>query len=181
MKSLTDQLKQAYEALAFANLGERSGQSAMLDALNGEHAMSPPPVSMAPASRWIALGVGDHLPPPLMAYAIGACRRMGADLLLITRDANTVRFLLDPYLDELADIRCETEAVAGRSEVLRMLARRSGVLFAVSGTADDPVASLIDGRRGLLSGKSPGPVVVVSPEPRKKVPANRRAHLAAAH
>jgi len=181
MKSLTDQLKQAYEALAFANLGERSGQSAMLDALYGEHAMSQLPTDVVPASRWIALGVGDHLPPPLMAYAIGACRRMGADLLLITRDANAARFLLDPYQDELAGIRCETEEVAGRGDVLRMLSRRSGVLFAVSGTADDPVAGLVDGRRSLLSGKSPVPVVVVSPEPRKQVPANRRARLAAAH
>jgi hypothetical protein len=177
MTSLAKQFKQAYDALSYANLGERSGRSEMLAAL-GDTAAPRQPTAVAP--RWIALGIGEYLPPAMMAYAIGACRRMDANLLLIAHAPATVRVLLDPYRTDLSGIRCETETVAGRSDVLNVLSRRSGVLFAVSGTADNPVASLIGGRRGLLSGKSPVPVVVVSEEPRATATASR-PRLAAAH
>ena len=173
MKHLTDQIKQAIEAMAFADLGERSGRTAMHEALYGKSAVATPPESAPRSRRMIALGVGDHLPPSVMAYVIGACRRMGADLMLITHDAMAVRRMLDPYLGELAGIRCETAELAGRTRgaVLQVLTRRSEILFAVSGTPDDPVASLVGGRRGLLAGKSPVPVVVVSPETRTSHPA----------
>lgn len=177
MATLAKQLKQAYDALAYANLGERSGRSEMLAAL-GDTALTPRPAAVAP--RWIALGVGEFLPPAVMSYAIGACRRMEADLLLIAHDPAAVRVLLDPYLDELGGIRCETEEVASRADVLNVLARRSGVLFAVSGQSGDPVAGLIGGRRGLLSGKSPVPVVVVSDVPHTPA-APSRHRLATAH
>lgn len=168
MKRLTDQIKQAIEAMAFADLGERSGRAAMHEALYGKPAATAEPAAAPRSHRMIALGVGDHLPPSVMTYVIGACRRMGADLLLIAQDAMAVRYMLDPYLPELAGIRCETAELPGRTRgaVLQVLSRRSEILFAVSGTPDDPVASLVSGRRGLLAGKSPVPVVVVSPEKR---------------
>lgn len=181
MKRLTDQLKQAIEAMAFADIGERTGRAAMHEALYGKSPMATPPA--AAPRRMIALGVGNHLPPTVMAYVIGACRRMGADLMLITHDATAARYMLDPYLRELDGIRCETAELAHRTRgaVLQVLSRRSEILFAVSGTPDDPVAGLVSGRRGLLSRKSPVPVVVVSPEPRATPATPAAPLLAAAH
>ncbi|HNQ05212.1 MAG TPA: hypothetical protein PKH69_11445 [Thiobacillaceae bacterium] len=183
MKHLTEQLKQAMAALAFADLGERSGRAAMHAALYGKPATHTRADDAPCTRRMIALGVGDHLPPAVMAYVIGACRRMGADLLLITHDAMAVRYMLDPYLPDLAGIRCETAELKrhARSAVLGLLSRRTEVLFAVSATPEDPVASLLGGRRGLPAGKSPVPVVVVGPTPDAGRNASATPQLASAH
>jgi hypothetical protein len=78
-----------------------------------------------------------------------------------------LRALLAEYLPALNGITCEAETLgtANRRAVLRVLQSRSSVLFAVTGTADDPVRSLVHGRRGLLDSATPVPVVVVGETP----------------
>lgn len=160
MKRLADQIKQALSALARADEGEVSGRYRM------EAALNPAPASPRPASsphRLVALGVGRTLPTEVMDYVIGVCRRMQANLLLLSTDPEGLRHLLAPHLPALQGISCEAEPLDGASRrtVMAVLARRSGVLFAVSGTTDDPVRCLVDGKRGLLSRDTPVPVVVV--------------------
>jgi hypothetical protein len=165
MNRIADQIKQALSALAQADAGEISGRYRMEQALNPQPIQSPVPD--APRHRFIALGLGDSLPPQVMEYVLGACRRMNADLLLVARDAQAAAYLIDPWLPQLGGIHCEVEELpdASRGAVIRVLARRSGVLFAVSGGPDSPVARLVNGRRGLLAGKSPVPVVLVTDHP----------------
>jgi hypothetical protein len=163
MKKLTDQIKQALNGLAYADIGERIGRREKLAALFPDDA--PPDRISAPAAsrKWIALGVGDTLPPHVMAYVIGACRRMQADLLLLSTDAMQVRTLLADYLPDLRGIECRTEELASASatNVVHALELHRGVLFAVSGADNDPLHPLLRVRRGL---RSPVPVVLVSPK-----------------
>lgn len=175
MNRLVDQIKQAFDALAFADIGERVGRRAMYEALCPDHAQdqaSTPacPTPTASSRRLIALGVGEFLAPAVMTYAIGACHRMNAELLFLTLNATRLREQITPYRDELGTIGCEAEELpdTARRTLLGVLAKRSNVLFAVSGGQDDPVSVLVRGKRGLLDGRTPVPVVVVSPEPRKK-------------
>ncbi|MBI5330440.1 MAG: hypothetical protein HZB71_07495 [Betaproteobacteria bacterium] len=179
MTTLTEQLKQALDALAFADLGERIGRREKHAALF--------PVSASPSSRtpcrlkndqtptgggsgdfpesipqrWIALGVGDALSAPVMRYVIGACRRMQAGLLLLSVDALRVRTLLTDYLPALQGIECRTEELSGSapSAVQQALHLHRGVLFAVTGEENNPLRSLLSGRRAA---RPPVPVVVVS-------------------
>jgi len=163
MKKLTDQIKQALNGLAYADIGERIGRREKYAALIPDDA-PPDRISAPTASRkWIALGVGDSLPPHVMSYVIGACRRMQADLLLLSTDAMRVRTLLADYLPDLHNIGCQTEELASASaaSVVQVLDRHRGVLFAVSGADNDPVHPLLRARRGP---RSPVPVVLVSPK-----------------
>lgn len=161
MKRLADQIKQALSALAQADAGEVSGRYRMKAALNPPATPAAPPA--ASPRKLVALGVGATLPAPVVEYVVGVCRRMQADLLLLTTDPTGLRALLAEHLHALNGIACEAEELgtANRRAVLRVLQRRSSVLFAVSGTADDPVRSLVRGRRGLLDNDTPVPVVVV--------------------
>ncbi len=164
MKKLADQIKQAFNSLTFADIGERIGRREKYAALFPDD-VSPDRISApaTPAGKWIALGVGDTLPPHVMSYVIGACRRMQADLLLISADAMQVRTLLADYLPELHGIGCQTEELASASaaSVVQALDRHRGVLFAVSGADNDPLRPLLRTRRGV---RSPVPVVLVSPK-----------------
>jgi len=164
MKKLTDQIKQALDGLAYADIGERIGHREQYAALFPDD-VSPDRINApaTPAGKWIALGVGDTLPPHVMAYVIGACRRMQADLLLLSTNATQVRTLLADYLPDLHGIGCQTEELASASaaSVVQALDRHRGVLFAVSGADNDPVHPLLRARRGR---RSPVPVVLVSPK-----------------
>ena len=123
----------------------------------------------AASHKWIALGVGDILAPQVMAYVIGACRRMEADLLLLAVDGSRVRQLLAEYLPDLQGIECRIEELSNRSAAaaVQALDRQHGVLFAVSGSEDDPLHPLLRARRGL---RSPVPVVLVTPKPPDDLP-----------
>lgn len=158
MKRLADPIKQALEALASADLGERAGRWAMHEALFPDDLSTMGPAG-APR-RLIALGVGETLPGAVMGYAIGACRRMQAGLLFLSTDPLRVRELLRWHLPELQGIECLTEALAGTSAgaVLQALNRHGGVLFAVTGAEDDPLRVLLRGKRGH---RAPVPVVIV--------------------
>jgi len=158
MKKLADQIKQALDGLAYADIGERVGRREKYAALFPDDVSPERITAPAPSRKWIALGVGDTLPPHVMAYVIGACRRMQADLLLISADATQVRTLLADYLPELRGIVCQTEELAS---VAQALDRHRGVLFAVSGADNDPLRPLLRARRGV---RSPVPVVLVSPK-----------------
>lgn len=163
MKRIADQIKQALSAMAMADVGEVSGRYRMEEVLNSSAAQAPTPAPGQPR-RLIALGVGASLPAAVMDYVTGVCRRMQADLLLLTTDATGLRALLAEHLPALQGIACEAEELgaANRRAVLKVLERRSGVLFAVSGSPDDPVHCLVEGRRGLLARETPVPVVVVN-------------------
>lgn len=174
MTTLVDQLKQALSALAYADIGERIGRREKHAALFPElsaSAASPNPATGS-SRKWIALGVGDSLPPHVMAYVIGACRRMQANLLLLSCDAMQVRALLADYLPELQGIACETEELSSASgaAVVAALNLHHGLLFAVSGAENDPLRQLLRPRRGL---RSPVPVVLVTPKPPLATPASR--------
>lgn len=175
MKRLADQIKQALSALAQADAGELSGRYRMEAALNPAKNAAVAPL-VAAQRKLIALGVGASLPAPVMEYVIGVCRRMQADLLLLTSDPVGLRALLAEYLPALGGINCEAEELGGASRraVLRVLQRRSNVLFAVSGTQDDPVRSLVRGRRGLFDNSTPVPVVVVGEQPSSEKTASRK-------
>jgi hypothetical protein len=163
MTTLTEQFKQALNGLAFADIGERVGYRDKYAALYPDSTSAAPARTPAAARKWIALGVGASLPWYVMSYVIGACRRMQADLLLISDDAMRVRVLLAEYLPELEGITCQTEEVANSAavSVVQALDLHRGVLFAVSGTDDDPLHPLLRARRGV---RSPVPVVLVSPK-----------------
>lgn len=181
MKRLADQIKQALSALAQADAGEVSGRYRMEAALNPSPSISSTtPAATPPAAstrKLVALGVGATLPAPVVEYVIGVCRRMQADLLLLTTDPAGLRALLAEHLPALNGIACEAEELgaANRRAVLRVLQRRSSVLFAVSGTADDPVRSLVRGRRGLFDNTTPVPVVVVGEQAAAEKSRDRKA------
>lgn len=164
MKTLTQQLKQALSALAMADSGERAGTRAINAALNPGMAQAATPPLAAPSRKWIALGVGDSLPAPVMTYVIGACQRMQAGLLLFSDDARRVRTLLADYLPALRGIECMTEELEGNTAaaVLRAMNLHRGLLFAVSGTKDDPLRPFLRGRRAA---RTPVPIVLVSEKP----------------
>lgn len=165
-QKLVEQIKQALNALSYADIGERVGRREKHAALFPEH--TPNAVAPNPAHgmtrQWIALGVGDSLPAHVMAYVIGACRRMQANLLLISRDALQVRALLNEYLPDLQGITCQTEALSSSASasVVAALNLHSGLLFAVSSAEHDPLRPLLRPRRGP---RSPVPIVLVTPKP----------------
>lgn len=162
MKKLADQMKQALSALAMADVGEVSGRYRMEAALNPSPTPTVP-VSTGKPHKLVALGVGSALPAAVVDYVVGVCRRMQADLLMLTTDATRLRELLAEHLPSLEGIHCQAEELANcnRRGVVKVLERRSGVIFAVSGAPDDPIRCLVDGRRGLLARATPVPVVVV--------------------
>lgn len=158
MTTLNEQFHRAIGALAFAGLGERVGRREKHAALF-PGGLSPRPVSPpGAASRWIALDVGETLSAPVLAYVIGACRRMQAGLLLLSVDALHVRELLAEHLAELRGIECRTEELSNASStaVLRALNLHRGVLFAVTGAEDSLLRPLL--RKRL----APVPIVMVS-------------------
>ncbi len=173
MASLTDQIKQAFQALGRANGGEVSGRYRM------EAALRPGPDAPGPSHpgqqgrRLIALGVGATLPTPVLNYAARACHRLQADLLLLTTDPLGLHEQLSQHRTLLEGIVRGAEGLSAvnRRTVLRALARHSRLLFAISGTPDDPVRCLVAGKRSLFAGPSPVPVVLVgnpgcpSPDP----------------
>ena len=163
MKSLAKQFKQAIEALSYADIGERVGRRERHAALYPSDAPAAPRDVM-PSRKWIALGVGGSLPAPVMAYVIGACQRMQADLLLIGEDGMRVRALLAEHLPDLRGIECRSEEVAGGStaSVLRVMNLYRGLLFAVSGGEDDPLRPFLRGRRAA---RTPVPLVLVGEKP----------------
>ena len=151
-------------ALSFADIGELSGRRAMHAALNPNQVPVPVPNAVPnpqTSQKWIALGVGATLPTHVMVYVIGACRRMQANLLLVSRDPMQVCELLADYLPELDGIYCETEALTkdGTASVITALNLHHGLLFAISGTEDDPLRPLLRARRGQ---RSPVPIVLVT-------------------
>jgi len=179
MNTLAKQLKQAFNALAYADIGERVGRREKFAALypaDAQSVTSPTPLSIHPARKWIALGVGDSLPAPVMSYVISACQRMQANLLLIGDDAMRVRALLAEYLPNLRGIDCLTEevAIASTSSVLRAMNLHRGLLFAVSGTEDDPLRPFLSKPRAP---RTPVPIVLVS-EKTPTASAQSTAHFA---
>ncbi|MBS1189539.1 MAG: hypothetical protein H6R10_1331 [Rhodocyclaceae bacterium] len=178
MKRLLDHIKQSLEAMAIADLGERSGRRAMHKSLfpggiGGQETAAPPggPQISDPAaqgSRWIALGVGAALPELVLAYAAGACRRMSANLLFIAADDGPVIDAMAKYYGHLDGLLCDREIVEGgaRGSALAALAGRPGIAFAISGTADDPLRPL-SRRRGMLEARVPVPIVLIGKEARK--------------
>lgn len=172
MANLTDQIKQAFNALGMANAGEVSGRYRMETALRSGPA-APAPAPLGQGRRLIALGVGATLPTPVLNYAARACHRLQADLLLLTIDPLGLHEQLSQHRTLLEGIVREAEALGAvnRRAVLRVLARHSRLLFAISGTPDDPVRCLVAGKRSLFAGQSPVPVVMVgnprcpSPDP----------------
>ncbi len=175
MASFSDQLKQAFTALGQTPTGEISGRYRMEAALAAAPAANrlPPP---APGRRLIALGIGASLPLAVLEYAASVCRRLQADLLLLCADAQRLHPLISAHQQLLAGISCEAEDLprVNRRSVARVLERRSRVLFAISGTPDDPVRCLVPGKGGLFGGESPVPVVVVGEhqEPTRQPAAN---------
>ncbi|TNF54110.1 MAG: hypothetical protein EP309_06180 [Gammaproteobacteria bacterium] len=177
MASFTDEIKQAFNALGLANSGEVSGRYRMEARLRAADSASQAPASgqvlaseaptlaAAPprVRRQIALGVGATLPAAVLDYAINLCRRLQADLLLLTTDPLGLHRLIAPRRENLAGILCEAEELSSvsRRSLCRVLENHSRVLFAISGTPDDPVRCLVKGKGGLFRGESPVPVVVV--------------------
>lgn len=162
MANLTDQIKQAFNALGMANAGEVSGRYRMEAALRSGPA-APAPAPLGQGRRLIALGVGSSLPTPVLNYAARACHRLQADLLLLTIDPLGLHEQLSQHRALLEGIVREAETLdaVNRRAVLRVLARHSRLLFAISGTPDDPVRCLVAGKRTLFAGHSPVPVVVI--------------------
>lgn len=160
MNTLAKQLKQAFNALSYADIGERIGHREKYAALSPSDVQLVTP-SLASSSKWIALGVGGSLPAPVMSYVISACQRMQANLLLIGDDGLRVRTLLAEYLLNLRGIDCMTEEVASDSTaaVIRAMNLYRGLLFAVSGTEDDPLRPFLRARRAP---RTPVPIVLVS-------------------
>lgn len=154
---------QALNALAHAEIGECLGMHAKQVAAY-DQARTAATTHPTSTERWIAVAVGDSLPAAVMAYAIGACQRMQAGLLLLTVDALRVHQLLSEHLSALRGITCRTVALenASAAAVLRTLNRHSGLLFAVSGCADDPLRPFLRKRRAL---RTPVPIVLVSEKP----------------
>ena len=172
MANLTDQIKQAFNALGMANAGEVSGRYRMEAALRSGPA-APAPAPLGQGRRLIALGVGSNLPTPVLKYAARACHRLQADLLFLTTDPLGLHEQLSLHRTLLEGIVRGAEGLSAvnRRTVLRALARHSRLLFAISGTPDDPVRCLVAGKRSLFAGPSPVPVVLVgnpgcpSPDP----------------
>ena len=173
MASLTDQIKQAFNALGRANAGEVSGRYRMEAALRSGPAAPAPAPLLGQGRRLIALGVGSSLPTPVLNYAARACHRLQADLLFLTTDPLGLHEQLSLHRTLLEGIVRGAEGLSAvnRRAVLRALARHSRLLFAISGTPDDPVRCLVAGKRTLFAGHSPVPVVMVgkhgcpSPDP----------------
>jgi hypothetical protein len=162
MANLTDQIKQAFNALGMANAGEVSGRYRMEAALRFGP-VTPTPTPLGQGRRLVALGVGSTLPIPVLNYAARSCHRLQADLLLLTTDPLGLHEQLSQHRTLLEGIVGEAEALdaVNRRAVLRVLARHPRLLFAISGTPDDPVRCLVAGKRRLFAGPSPVPVVLV--------------------
>jgi hypothetical protein len=172
MTNLRDQLKQALNALTNADMGERHGRRAMVKALfpkefGGDGAgLEGGRCIVRPSTtdRWIALGVGVTLPEAVMDYAVGVCERMGARLLLVTAIGHEdLMVLLQPYQLAITAVGCETELLtsASRGQTIAALRCRSNLLFAISGTSDDPLRDLARPTKRFLEQRSPVPVVVI--------------------
>jgi hypothetical protein len=189
MTTLVDQFKQALSALAYADIGERIGRREKHAALFPELASHTAPSNPATGTsrKWIALGVGDSLPPHVMAYVIGACRRMQANLLLLSCDAMQVRVLLADYLPELQGIYLRNRRTEQRDErecggcaesaprfAVRSVQRRKRSLAPAAASASRPALA---GAGGAGDAKATGRPRGRQPEGRTNVSRCKPGHL----
>jgi hypothetical protein len=173
MKSLTEQLKGALSAMAFADTAEMLGPRDKRRVLAGiplDPAQRAQPRTAPPArtTRQIVLSLGATLQSPVMDYVCGVCQRMDAELVVLCCDPQHAAVLLSAYADKLsaAHIAVSTQVLSGNTAqaVKQYLHSHPQVLFVVSSDADDPVHQF------MLAGKhhaaAPVPIVVVSGETR---------------
>ena len=175
MKRLTEELKRALAALAWADAGEmlsRPEKARILTdpgATVDEPALLPPartrPASAGPG-RKVALGLGRDLPEGVMSYVVSTCQRFGAHLTVLTlEDPASVSTQLAPYAQDLAAAGIRWDVVQlgphPAEEVTRYLRDNPRIMFMVSSGVDDPSRALL-GEDGRKPRPLPVPLVLVA-------------------
>lgn len=172
MKKLTEQLKNALDAMAFADFGEMlspSDKGRVLAGVPLDPALRTPPRT-APApkpARQIVLSLGETLHTAVMDYVVGVCQRMDAELVILSSNADSAADLLATHGEQLAaaHIAARSHLLSGNTAhaVNQYLHTHPQVLFVVSGGMDDPVHQLmVAGKHGQRHAAAPVPIVVVA-------------------
>lgn len=176
MTTFTNQLKQAYSALAYADCGEMLGRRDMSRVLG--NSASPAPTGNR---KRIALSLGDTLPGAVTDYLLGVCPRMNADLIVLCSDAGSAARLLEPSRAAFreAGIAVSTCVLPGNATraMAHYLNNNPQVLFVVSSGNDDPVHNLMMHGNRRNHAATQLPIVVVSEErsPSRRDVAKRNA------
>ncbi len=148
-KTLRQSLKAALSGLEHAHEGELLGRSAKAAALAdpraADRAATPPDTSVhlavVPRARRVVLAVGDAIRPEAARYALEACDRLKADLVVMAEpgdtdtDAAIRRSIasLRPRGPGLSFIACHVDLLCC---VRRYVAAHADVLFVVASDAD---------------------------------------------
>lgn len=187
MPGLSAKLKRLLDALALADAGEMLLPREKDRVLNraGRDATPTPPLpdlthtcDLAAPRRSVVLGVGQSLPLLTLDYALGACNRLDASLLLLCADAVLATRLLELHRARLdaRGVACQIVALRGEPTraVLEYLQDHTGVLFAIT-SGHDPVAALTQPAGKIPHRNPPVPIVVVSdPSPARAEPLEYR-------
>lgn len=175
MPSLSEKLKRLLDTIALTDAGEMLSPREKKRLLDLAVPPDQPPRIHQPAAssqpqtaaqhRSVVLGVGDALPLSALDYAVGACARLDAGLILLCADAARTSRLLEAHLPRLTASGVPSRIVAlgeaSAEAVADFIQNDSGVLFAVT-AGDDPIATLAQ-RSGKGAHKSPpAPIVMVS-------------------
>lgn len=164
MRHLTKQIKQALAALAHADAGEMLGRRDKADTLQAAPAPAPAPTQARRGA--VALSVGRVLAARNLDYAIEACQRMDAELVVLAASRDAAYLLLTPHRRRLAQLGlpCRIEQVDAplRASLLRLLRDHAQIMFLVCGGFDDPAQCLLQPRaRSFGRAAAPVPIVVL--------------------
>ncbi len=166
MARITDELRRALQALAFAESGEMLSTREKSLHLSGERERPPVGQRISPNRREIVLSLGACLPEGVMRYVIGTCSRMEAELAVLSRGARAgVNALLQPYRGALREAGIPWRVVAlaggGRGAWDGYLRANPQVLFMVSAGEDDPLRTLVGGSGRARRTVLPVPLVMI--------------------
>lgn len=147
---LTEQLKKALSALAYAEAGE------MLSAREKWQTLVPDSTAMASRPdlgkaisprKLVALSLGSATSRSAVQYAISVCQRMGADLSVLCASVRVAETVLSMHQEAIgaASITCRTVVISGNHArtIKQYLQTHPQVMFIISSSADDPVQALI--------------------------------------
>jgi nucleotide-binding universal stress UspA family protein len=171
---LTEQLKKALSALAYAEMGEMLSAREKWQTVAPASSVRMPGAGLGQAvspRKLVVLSLGSDPSHAAVQYAVNVCQRMSADLSVLCTSARVSELVLASHQAALsaANITFRTVAISGKPEraIKQYLQAHPQVMFIVAGSSDDPVQTLIGNGRWDRSVNAVSVPVVVAHDHRE--------------
>lgn len=145
------QLGQAFNGLAYAQLGEHLSTEQKRTALAGlPDRPLPPPSPTAQPRRRVGLAIHHDLSPHALRYARSACARLGADLAVLTPNPTAIGNVVEQARRGLAAEGIQVELIPMGRDLVRgiheFVRLSAGLLFVVVGAEEAEADQLMNSR-----------------------------------